>query len=60
MRFMEWPEDEVIYVLEDDERIAYDLPSTLVRVTGKGIEVLRKGPVSEEEILRAVSQPGNF
>jgi L-threonylcarbamoyladenylate synthase len=60
MRFMEWPEDEVIYVLEDDERIVYDAPSTLVRVTGKDLEILRQGPVSEDEILRAVSHPDNF
>jgi L-threonylcarbamoyladenylate synthase len=58
MRFMEWPDDEVIYVLEDDERIVYDSPSTLVRVTGKDIEILRQGPVPESEILRVASQAG--
>jgi L-threonylcarbamoyladenylate synthase len=58
LRFMQWPEDEVIYVLEDDERIVYDSPSTLVRVTGKDIEILREGPVSEAEILRVANQAG--
>jgi L-threonylcarbamoyladenylate synthase len=56
LRFMDWPEDEVVYVLEDDDRIVYDSPSTLVRVTGEDIEVLRKGPVSESEILRVANQ----
>ena len=56
LRFMDWPEDEVIYVLEDDDRIVYDSPSTLVRVTGEDIEVLRKGPVPESEILRVANQ----
>jgi tRNA A37 threonylcarbamoyladenosine synthetase subunit TsaC/SUA5/YrdC len=53
---MDWPEDEVVYVLEDDDRIVYDSPSTLVRVTGEDIEVLRKGPVPESEILRVANQ----
>ena len=58
LRFMEWPEGEVIYVLEDDDRIVYDSPSTLVRVTGKDIEILREGPVSKAEILRVANQAG--
>jgi L-threonylcarbamoyladenylate synthase len=58
MRFMDWPDGEVVYVLEDDDRIVYDSPSTLVRLTGEHIEVLRKGPVPESEILRVANQPG--
>lgn len=55
MRFMDWP-DDVVYVLEDDDRIVYDSPSTLVRVTGEAVEILRQGPVPESEILRVANQ----
>lgn len=52
MRFMEWPENEVIYVLEDDDRIVFDSASTLVRVSGEDVEILRNGPISESDVLR--------
>ena len=58
MQDMEWPENEMIHVLEDDDRIVFDSASTLVRVTGKDIEVLRKGPVPEAEVLRVANQAG--
>ncbi len=56
MRFMEWPDDEVVYVVEDDDRIVYDAPSTLIRLTGEDIEILRPGPVSES-VIRQVMSP---
>jgi L-threonylcarbamoyladenylate synthase len=50
---LNWPENELIYVLRDDRSIAYDRPSTLVRVSGDEAEILRAGPIPEAEILRA-------
>jgi len=58
MQFMNWPENDVVYVLEDDDRIVFDQPSTLVRVTGDAIEVLRPGPVSESEVRRVANLTG--
>lgn len=52
LRTLNWPEDEVIYVVRDDDAITYTSASTLVRVTGEAIEILRPGPVSETEIDR--------
>lgn len=58
MRYMEWPDDAVVYAVEDDDRIVYDSPSTLVRLTGEDIEILRQGPVSESVIRRVTSPAG--
>ena len=58
MQFMDWPDNEVVYVVEDDDRIVFDAASTLVRVTGKDIEILRKGPVPEPEVRRVANSAG--
>lgn len=55
---LNWPHEEIIYVIPDDDAIAYDAPSTLVRLTGAELEILRTGPVSEETI-RKVAGTGN-
>lgn len=52
LRTLNWPEDAEIYIVRDDDAVAYGSPSTLVRLTGASIEVLRPGPVSEAEIHR--------
>ena len=52
LQAMRWPEDEVIYVLRDDDAITCTSASTLVRLTSGRTEVLRGGPVSESEILQ--------
>jgi L-threonylcarbamoyladenylate synthase len=52
LRTLNWPAHEVVYVVRDDDAIAYDSASTLVRVSGDAIEVLRPGPVSESLIQR--------
>jgi len=49
---LNWPEGDEIYIVRDDEAIAYSSASTLVRITGESIEILRSGPVSEAEIHR--------
>jgi L-threonylcarbamoyladenylate synthase len=52
LQSLNWPVNELIYVLRDDRSIAYDCASTLVRVSGDEAEILRVGPIPETEILR--------
>lgn len=57
LRTLNWPEDEMIYVVQDDDAIVYSSASTLVRVCGESTEVLRPGPISAAEIHRAAEFP---
>jgi L-threonylcarbamoyladenylate synthase len=57
LRFLDWPAEDTVYVLEDDESIVHSLPSTLVRVTGEAIEILRPGPIPEADIHRVAGPP---
>lgn len=52
---LNWPADDTVYVVVDDESISYPSPSTLVRVSGDEVEILRSGPVSESEINRVAN-----
>jgi L-threonylcarbamoyladenylate synthase len=52
LRDLDWPDSATVYVVRDDDAIAYGSASTLVRVTGEEIEVLRPGPISAAEIAR--------
>jgi L-threonylcarbamoyladenylate synthase len=52
---LNWPEQETICVIEDDDAIVHKTPSTLVRVLGEKVEILRNGPVPEWEIQRLAS-----
>ena len=52
LRTLDWPEGDEIYIVRDDDAIAYSSASTLVRITGESIEILRPGPVSAAEIHR--------
>ncbi len=47
---LNWPQDDTVYLVEDDESIRFDTGSTLIKLDGDAIEVLRQGPVSEAEI----------
>jgi L-threonylcarbamoyladenylate synthase len=49
---LDWPDGAVVYVVRDDDAIAYGSASTLVRLTGEEIEILRPGPISAAEIAR--------
>jgi L-threonylcarbamoyladenylate synthase len=49
---LNWPDEETVYVVADDDAIVQPASSTLVRVTGPEVEILRPGPVTEAEILR--------
>lgn len=50
LRTLNWPEDDVIYVVRDDDAIMHGSASALVRVSSDSIEFLRAGPVSESRI----------
>jgi L-threonylcarbamoyladenylate synthase len=52
---MNWPRDETIHVLLDNAAVTYSSASTLVRLTGPGVEILRAGPISEEQIRQALA-----
>ena len=56
LRTLNWPEDETVYVVIDDDAIAYDSASTLARISGDTVEILRPGPVSESEINRVAAR----
>src|SRR5260370_14634043 len=52
---LNWPADETIYIVDDDESIRYSSGSTLVRLTGRQIEILPAGPVGESDLLESAS-----
>ena len=55
---LNWPEDEVVHVVRDDEAITYGSASTLARISGESIEVLRPGPISESAIRQVAERAG--
>lgn len=55
LRSLHWPEGSVIYVVRDDDAIAYSSASTLVRLSGQEVEILRPGPISAADIQRSLS-----
>lgn len=57
VQLLNWPKGRAVYIVEDDDAIAYRTPSTLVRVTSGSVEVLRPGPIPEPEIRRIASLP---
>jgi len=48
LRALHWPPVGRVYVVVDDDAVAYSAPSTLVRLTGPEPEILRPGPVTAE------------
>src|ERR1700742_4073154 len=52
LRTLNWPEADVVYVVRDDDAVAYSSPSTLVRISDNSIEILRRGPITESDIRR--------
>jgi len=53
---LDWPAEHVVYVINGMDTASYPLPSTLVRMTSSGPEILRPGPISKETILNALNQ----
>jgi len=52
----DWQGLAVVPVVLDNDAIAYRDPSTLVRLTGPDVEVLRTGPVSTEAVRAALTR----
>lgn len=50
LRTLHWPASGRVFVVVDEEAVAYAAPSTLVRVTGPELEILRPGPVTAEQL----------
>ncbi len=55
---LDWLDVETLFVVVDNDAIRYSSPSTLVRVTGPTVEILRRGPVHEDDILRVAGAEG--
>jgi L-threonylcarbamoyladenylate synthase len=49
---LNWGDREIVYVVRDDDAVVYSSASTLVRVTGEEVEILRPGPISAAQIQR--------
>lgn len=47
-----WGDHDDVPVVEDKNAVRFGAPSTLVRLTGPTVEILRQGPVTAEEIQR--------
>jgi L-threonylcarbamoyladenylate synthase len=47
---LEWPAGYVVHVVDADAIAAYPVPSTLVRLIGPEVEILRAGPITAAEI----------
>lgn len=52
---LDWPEGVAVYVAVDPVAVTHSKPSTLVRLTGGPLEVLRPGPVPEEDLISFLS-----
>ncbi len=50
LAMLEWPDGCTVHVVRDDSAVFYDRASTLVRVLGGNLEMLREGPVTKAEI----------
>ena len=50
LRELRWPPGDLVFVVVDDEAVAHSAPSTLVRLTGPELEILRPGPVSAQAL----------
>jgi L-threonylcarbamoyladenylate synthase len=51
LQTLNWPADETVPVVEDPDSIRYDRASTLARITGERVDILREGPISEADVL---------
>jgi L-threonylcarbamoyladenylate synthase len=51
---LDWPDDEIVPVVEDKDSITETSASTLARLTAGEVEILRAGPVSAVAIRHAI------
>ncbi|HEX6453456.1 MAG TPA: L-threonylcarbamoyladenylate synthase [Trebonia sp.] len=56
LRTLNWPGDEAVYVVQDDDASTCSSASTLARISGEAIEILRPGPITEAEIHRVADR----
>lgn len=54
---LDWGACDPVPVVDDPAAVRFSRPSTLVRLTGPRLEVLRPGPVTAEELERALTEP---
>jgi len=52
-----WGDNADVPIVEDKAAVRFSAASTLVRLTGPAVEILRQGPVSAEEISRVLAGP---
>ena len=45
---------EKVDIIVDGGNAKIGVPSTIIKVTGNNVNILRKGPISEEEILKCI------
>lgn len=53
---LNWPADSVTPVVESRNPIMHDQPSTLARINGSEIEILRRGPIVEDQLRARASR----
>jgi L-threonylcarbamoyladenylate synthase len=47
---LDWPEGQVVHVVDAGDVVRYPMPSTLIRLTGPEPEILRAGPIGADTI----------
>jgi L-threonylcarbamoyladenylate synthase len=54
---LEWPSGQVVHVVDAGALPAFSAPSTLVRLIGPDVEILRPGPITAAEIHSVLEGP---
>lgn len=54
---LDWGACDPVPVVADPAAVRFSRPSTLIRLTGPGLEVLRPGPVGEADLRRVLADP---
>lgn len=54
---LDWGDTDPVPVVDDPTAVRFTRPSTLVRLVGAELEVLRPGPISAEDLARALADP---
>ncbi len=55
---LNWPKNEVVYVVDGAAVSTHQVPSTLVRVTNGELEILREGPIAEPALRHVAEEMG--
>lgn len=57
LRRLDWPAGELVHVVLDPAAQRFDRASTLVRLTGEELEILRPGAIAEADLRAALAGP---